>query len=335
MAPLTPEAVLETVHLVAPMGIIAVQGYAENVSKPWTSKSGRPLVFGDLVLGGGILSFRVPAEAAPEEGDRVVIEGHLTAQRITQNNNDGRRGNWRVTLTGTVIGTWEPREPPPAPLPLPDRNESVPLDLFIEEHGIEKLLILTTEVGQTDITSELVKARVDARPQFLRANFGDPDAFVQTLARMQLSPAIQGLAVARGGGAGLDVIGSSREVVAALMGTGLPIYAALGHAVNIELLDRYADQVFHSPTALASAMQRSIQALSQRTWQAREVSRQATLISDQERQLAARAEHAGELERAGKQAHAAWQARIGTLRIIVTVLGLVAAALLWLLVRHR
>ncbi len=334
MAPLTPEAVLETVHLVAPMGIIAVQGYAENVSKPWTSKSGRPLIFGDLVLGGGVLSFQVPAEAAPEAGDRIVIEGHLRAQRIIQNNNDGRRGNWRVTLTGTVVDTWEPREPPPAPLPIPDRDESLPLDLFIEEHGIDRLLILTTEIGQTDITAELVKARIDVRPQFLKANFGDPDAFLRTLTGIQPCPSIKGLAIARGGGIGLDVIASSREVVAALVGTGLPFYAALGHAVNIELLDRYADQVFHSPTALASAMQRSIQAIGRRTWQAREVSRLAALTSDQEKQLAARAAHVGELELAGKQANTAWQARTGTLHIIVIVLGLVAVALLWLLVRH-
>ncbi len=335
MAPLTPEAVLETVRLVAPMGIVAVQGYAENVSKPWASKTGRSLVFGDLVLGGGVLSFQIPAEVAPEAGERVVIEGHLRAQRATQNNNDVRRGNWRTILTGTVVGTWEPRDPPPAPLPLPDRDECLPLDLFIEEHGIEKLLILTTEVGQTDITNELVKARVDARPLFLRANFGDPDAFLQTLARIQASPSVQGLAVARGGGIGLNVIGSSREVVAALMGKGLPIYAALGHAVDIELLDRYADQVFHSPTALASALQRSIQALSRRTWQGHEVNRQAALISDQQKQLTAHANHAGELERAGKQAEMAWQGRIGTLRTTVIVLSLVAAALLWMLVRQR
>lgn len=333
MAPLTPEAVLETVHYVAPMGIIAVRGYVENVSKPWVSKTGRSVVFGDLVLGDSVLSFRVPAEAAPDNRDRVVIEGHLRAQPVTQNTNEGRRGNWRVTLTGTVVDTWEPREPPPAPVPLPDRDECLPLDLFIETHGIEKLLILTTEVGQTDITNELVKARVDARPIFVRANFADPNAFLEKLTGVQASAKIQGLAVARGGGIGLDVIGSSREVIGALMGKGLPIYAALGHAVNIELLDRYADQAFHSPTALASAMQRSIQALSRRNWQADEVKRQAALILNQEKQLTAHVNRTGDLERTGKQAETVWQTRINTLRFAVIILSVVGVALLWMLVR--
>lgn len=179
---------LETVHLAAPMGIIAVQGYAENVGKPWPGKTGRPSIFGDLVLGNGVLSFQVPVEDAPQSGERVVIEGHLRAKPILQNSNDGRRGHWRVTLIGRIVRTWEPREPPPAPLPLPERSESLPLDRFIEEHGIEKLLILATEVGQTDITSELVKARVTARPQFLRANFGDANAFLQTLSGCSQAP---------------------------------------------------------------------------------------------------------------------------------------------------
>jgi hypothetical protein len=58
--------VLKTVHLVASMGVITVQGYAENVAKPWISKCGRSSVFGDLVLGNGIHSFQIPVEATPK-----------------------------------------------------------------------------------------------------------------------------------------------------------------------------------------------------------------------------------------------------------------------------
>lgn len=59
----------------------------------------------------------------------------------------------------------ETARPLPAALPpLPDRNGSLPLDFFIEKHGIEKLVILATRIGQTDTIPELMKARVDARP---------------------------------------------------------------------------------------------------------------------------------------------------------------------------
>ena len=174
---------------------------------------------------------------APASDERVVIEGFLRASPVTRSF-EGRRGNWKIMLVGQVVGTWTPRETPPPPLPLPDRGEATPLDIFIETHGIEKLLILAIEVGQTDITNELVKARIEARSQFLRANFGNPDAFLQALSTIKQGRGIQSLAVARGGGLGLDVIGSSRDVVAALIDKGMPFYAALGHADRTRLGDR-------------------------------------------------------------------------------------------------
>lgn len=323
--PLTPDMVIEMVRLTAPGGVIAVQGIAESVSKPWSRDGSRPVVFGELSLGGANLSFQVPAEMAPASDERVVIEGYLRASPVTRSF-EGRRGNWKIMLVGQVVGTWTPRETPPPPSPLPDRGEATPLDIFIETHGIEKLLILATEVGQADITNELVKARIEARPQFLRANFGNPDAFLQVLSTIKQGRGIQGLAVARGGGLGLDVIGSSRDVVAALIDKGVPFYAALGHAVNIELLDRYADQAFHSPTALGSAIGRSIMAGFRRTSQARETTRQADLIASQTVRIS-------ELEHAVKQKEESWQSRTTTLRNAIIVLAAVTAILVWISLR--
>jgi hypothetical protein len=88
MGVLSPEAVLETVHLVALTGIIAVRGYAENVPKPWFSKSARLSIFGDL----GLVTEPFPLKigrATLEVGDRAVIGRHLRPQRVFQNNNEG------------------------------------------------------------------------------------------------------------------------------------------------------------------------------------------------------------------------------------------------------
>lgn len=282
-------------------------------------------MFGELSLGGANLSFQVPAEMAPASDERIVIEGYLRASPVTRSF-EGRRGNWKIMLVGQVEGTWTPRETPPPPSPLPDRGEATPLDIFIETHGIEKLLILATEVGQADITNELVKARIEARPQFLRVNFGNPDAFLQVFSTIKQGRGIQGLAVARGGGLGLDVIGSSRDVVAALIDKGMPFYAALGHAVNIELLDRYADQAFHSPTALGSAIVRSIMAGFRRTNQARETARQADLIASQ-------AVRIREFKQGAKRKEKHWQSRATTLRNAVIALVVLAEILAWMLLR--
>jgi hypothetical protein len=88
MGVLSPETVLETVHLVAPTGIIAVRGYAENVSKPWFSKSARLSIFGDLGLVTEPFPFKI-GRATLEVGDRAVIGRHLRPQRVFQNNNEG------------------------------------------------------------------------------------------------------------------------------------------------------------------------------------------------------------------------------------------------------
>ncbi len=110
-APLTPDAVVDTIRLTAPEGILRVQGIAENVSKPWSSSGGgRPMVFGELALGTAVLSFQVPDEAAPDEGEAVVIEGHLRFRPASRG--DTRRGIWKVVLVGQVVGTWTPRARP-------------------------------------------------------------------------------------------------------------------------------------------------------------------------------------------------------------------------------
>lgn len=326
-APLTPEALAETIRIASPEGIVAVQGFAESVSRPWTpGNGGRAIVFGELALGAGLLSFQVPAETAPEEGEPVVIEGHLRIRVATRNSNDGRRGNWRITLVGHVIGSWKPREQRAAARPLPPRGEPIPLDAVVEQHGVESLLILATETGQQDIVRELAEARIEARPRFIRTNFDSPEAFLQTVSALPSDHRLHGLALARGGGAGLDVIGNSREIVAALIDNRLPVYSALGHATDIVLLDRYADQVFHSPTALGSAIGRSLKAAYRRAAQAREIDQQG-------RQLARQQSLIREIEERAQHTRQALHAKAATWRNGAISFALLAALLVWLLLR--
>lgn len=331
-APLTPDAIVDTIRLTAPEGILRVQGIAENVSKPWSSSNGgRPMVFGELALGTAVLSFQVPDEAAPNEGEAVVIEGHLRFRPASRG--DTRRGNWKVVLVGQVVGTWTPRARP-APIALPVRGEATPLEVFLERDGIERLLVLTTDTGQTDINGELAAARVDARPQYLKANFGDAAAFVQLLAKALPNPGISAIAVARGGGIGLDVIGGSREVVAALIETRLPFYTALGHNLDVSLLDRYAHQVFHAPTALGSAIGRMIVDRSRRLGREREAKKLVDLAYTQEGEISHQAVRINQLETDRDKADAFSGRRLAMLRNIAIGLALGVTILLWLLLNH-
>ncbi|MEA9794535.1 hypothetical protein VDG07_04055 [Xanthomonas campestris pv. raphani] len=46
----------------------------------------------------------------------------------------------------------------------------------------------------------------------------------------------------------METIGDSRNVTRALIETGLPFYVALGHANDVLLLDKHADDVFLTPS---------------------------------------------------------------------------------------
>jgi hypothetical protein len=88
-APLTPEVLASTILISAPEGIVAVQGIAKGVTEP-RSYGGRVSVCGELVLGDALVSFVVPAEPAPREGQPVIIEGYLRFKLLTRSNN----GSW-------------------------------------------------------------------------------------------------------------------------------------------------------------------------------------------------------------------------------------------------
>lgn len=269
LAPLTPEVLVEVIQIDVPQGLVAVQGYALNL-RTWTPPNGRSFVFGELSLGTAVIAFRVPAEAAPDEGDSVVLEGYLKFSADAKGSANFRKGNWRIVLTGHVVGKWTPREQS-APVEAPIRDsEQVPIEKFFESAKLNHLLILASDTAKKDILRELSAADVKGRPQFLRIKFDDPPALVKLLGTLPSDYSYGALAVARGGGEGLDVIGNSAEVVRALIAAQVPFYSAIGHASDVVVMDRYADQTFHTPTALGSRIGQSIRANYRREMEARE-----------------------------------------------------------------
>lgn len=333
MSALTPEVVAERVRIVLPEGIVAVQGFAENISESWTPRGGRPVVFGDLVLGSVLLSFQVPVETAPREGEPVIIEGTLRGRIITQPSGPAWRGNWKVTLVGQVVGNWTPRAAPKPLVALPERGERIPLNDFVLRHGVGSLLILSSKVGRRDVAQSLASANRREKPSFVEANFGDIRAFLQAVAAIPADGSVRGVALARGGGHGLELIGGSREVVAALIQRRMPFYTALGHDTDIVLADRSADQVFHSPSELGSAIARAADnadALAERN---RRLNSQAKLIDQQKMQLDSQARLLVDLQNDMVHMGDAMNARVTRLRIMLIGAALALALLAWMLFR--
>jgi exodeoxyribonuclease VII large subunit len=283
-SPLTPEILTEMIRLDAPQGVIAVQGYAQNL-RSWAASNGRSFTFGELSWGAGLIMFRVPAETAPDEGDAVIIQGVLKASVETKGNAHSYRGNWRVELIGHVVGEWTPRVPQARAEIVERAGDAVSLEEFLVSAKLSRLLILSTETAQQDITRELTEAGTKARPQFLRVRFDDPKALAAIIENLPRHHSYDALAIARGGGGGLEIVGNNADVINALNRADVPYYSALGHATDVSLMDRYADQIFHSPTALGSRISQAMRANYRRQKIERETEDQRNAIRGQRKAL--------------------------------------------------
>jgi len=332
-APLTPEVLTDLIRLSAPDGVIAVKGFAKEVKEPRVYGD-HATVYGELTLGAALVSFAVPAECAPQENQAVIIEGHLRFKLANRSGNNVWRGNWQVTLVGHVVGEWKPVAMPPRVIPLPERGERIPLSMFILNHGVEALAVLTSHNGQRDLAQSVSSGKCEQQPQFVKANFADPDAFLQALNAISTDGGVRGLAVIRGGGAGLDVIAGSREVVAALLKKGLPFYTALGHDTDVSLADRSADQVFHTPSELGAAIARAAHEADDRAKQHQRLNAQARLLDRQKAQLDDQAHQIAQLGTNATHAAEVANGRAHNLRNMLIVASLLIAALLCLLVRQ-
>ncbi len=273
--PLTPEMLSEMLKVEAPSGPVLVQGVAREL-RHW-GKGSIAYVFGRLALGRASIGFRTHPECAPSEGQAVMMNGVLQIQPGTKSEED-----WRAThvvmLIGSVVGTWDPREDSEPVLKLPVRDERVPLAEFLSENRAENLLVLTTGTARADITRVLSDAGVTERPVFMEANFGSAAEFLGTIRQLGSQRDIAGIAVARGGGGGQDLIGGSREIISALIELDVPFYAAFGHATDVALIDMYADQAFHAPSGLGGEIARSVKEKIRRQIQDREYNEKVQLV---------------------------------------------------------
>lgn len=249
-APITPEALSGLLQVKVPSGSVAVQGIAQDV-RPYAKDGTIVKVYGRLALGGFSIRIATPPQAAPQEGEAVIVKGTLGI-RPTKPEHEWRATH-EVMLTGHVISNWTPRTTSEGVTDIPSRDEVLPFQNFVDRYDLSELVVLCTGTAERDITASLHQAGIYERPRFEYASFASEPAFLTTLSGLLDDGDFQGIAVARGGGAGIEEIGNSRAIAKALVSSGLPFYTAIGHDTNVVLLDKLADQAFHTPSALAAA----------------------------------------------------------------------------------
>lgn len=154
------------------------------------------------------------------------------------------------------VGTWSQAEADRPALQLAPRPDRFPLESFLELHDVATLAVLVSGKAEADLLQALTEAGIARRPRIIRVRFDDEGAVIAAI-RQAAADGVHGLALARGGGAGLELIADSPRVVAALTAVGLPFYSAQGHGDDVFLIDKYADESFATPSVLGLAIARA------------------------------------------------------------------------------
>lgn len=256
-APITPDVLTELLNVDRPAGTILIQGIAKDI------RSYPGCVYGRLVLGTSSVRFRTPEEFAPSEGEAVTIKGTLKIKNANRSGEDWRATH-EVTLYGKVVGNWEPRESVNSVTQLPNRDERTLLEKFILDNNVASLAVLVSGTARADIISSLQSADRSERPEFIETNFGNKEKFLAELRKLRNRHDITGLSIARGGGGGQEIIGGSPEIIREMIDMEKPFYVALGHATDFALIDKHADQSFHTPSAFGSAIAQALSSASER-----------------------------------------------------------------------
>jgi len=194
--------------------------------------------YGKLQHGDVSLPFCLTSRPFPTEGQEVLLSGVL-----------GVNKNLAVELQGEVAGAWQSTAIK-LEIEMPSRTRPVVLlSQFIAQNALGALGFLTTKTGWDDICGAAQLPEIRHCPQ-KQASFVNETDFLGGVEQL-LAQGVAGIVVARGGGEKLGVIGDSEVVTRALIETGVPFYTALGHATDLGLLDKHADQSFLTPTDLA------------------------------------------------------------------------------------
>lgn len=259
---LTPEALTEMLRVSVPSRPVTVKGMAADV-KYWSKNGdGKVLkIYGRLVLGDASIRFELQPHAAVRNDAPVILHGTLRIKK-----SEAFRTTHEVILVGDVVGSWMPYEAVSVapPIPLVRQQPRVSLEAALAKHGLERIAVFATGTAWNDLTTAADPLPLFSACRRVETNFMKPEQFLSDLAEVCQDSTIQVLMIARGGGGGLEVIGDSREVAAALLACGRPFYTALGHDDNVMLLDMHADRTFSTPSILGQALAETALSLRQR-----------------------------------------------------------------------
>jgi exodeoxyribonuclease VII large subunit len=307
-------ALMEQVRWSVPQGTVMVKGVVGSL-RPWPTND-PTVIYGDLR---DTMSFRCPRGSSPlSPKELVVLQGTLKIKRSQQHS------GFELHLIGEKIGNWilDDSMKDIVATPKSDRPK-LPLERFVTSGLPKRIVFIGTERALKDAESTFRR--------FSQADFPTVQT-VATFERLQsvmlaAAQGFDGLCFLRGGGDSTSfAIWNDSRLISLLLGLRKPFYTAIGHATDVTLADKYADESFVTPSDLGSAYSAALVARNKRESLERSldeaIGKQHDLQIDKDAQLKLLAERENLATNKAKR----------NMRIIFALLGLLILAIIGLLI---
>lgn len=258
-APLSPSTLLDSLRVTHPSGIVTVEGIVVNMNP---GKSNSNWMFGEMrdELGDNVVKFRCPIGRSPaRKGEIAVIRGNLF---FAHNIKDGPA----LRIHGDCISQRPAVVTFSHPIQSKSERSKVKLADFVDQHGIESLLVIGTPIAIKDIKTALQDVlRKDGSLNTIEGEFNSP-AKLLNAAKAKLSGNIKGILYARGGNDALTLRHwDDPEFINQLSELDCCLYTAIGHANQSFLIEKYVcDDCFPTPTAAGHAIGKAIKSKAER-----------------------------------------------------------------------
>lgn len=257
VAPFEVDALLEKIGVVANSiiwkrvdNVVRVQGIVGKVN-PYQN-----VVYFELKGGSTSLTVKAAAEQAPQEGDRLVVEGFpiLRPSKFYT--------GLALQIDGRPVATWEPLNKGYSSSGRLTLNKSSYQTLYncLMSTSFEQICIFGTETAIKDVLSNIPDGYKE-RFSTCVVRVSDPQSMLKDLA--EVVDQFDAFAVVRGGNDASMEVWNQAEVVHELLSFSKPFYLALGHSHKMTLANQYADESFPTPTALGNYMKAHILAIAE------------------------------------------------------------------------
>lgn len=258
-APLSPSTILDSLRVSHPSGIVTIEGMVVNMNP---GKSNPNWMYGEMrdELGDGMIKFRCPIGSCPSRLSEIaVIRGSLFFSQSTKYGAAIRiHGDCISQRPGVVTFTH--------PIQSKAERSKVKLTDFIDQHGIESLLVIGTTIAIKDIKTALQEVlRKDSFLNTIEGEFNSPAKLLEA-AKAKLSDNVKGVLYTRGGNDAYTLRHwDDPEFINQLSELDCRLYTAIGHANQSFLIEKYVcDDCFPTPTAAGHAIGKAIKAKAER-----------------------------------------------------------------------